>query len=669
MNAPLNTTHTLALAAIARGWKPKQPLTVSEWADANRILSAIGSAAPGEWKTSRTPYLREIMDQLSEHSSARKVVLMAASQVGKTEAASNWLGYIMAHAKGPAAVVMPTEKSMNDWASQKFDPMASETPAVARVLAKRTNSSSENSAARKRFTGGILYFKTAGSTAELKSTSLRYAIADEVDEYDWTTTQGDPLGLLEVRLTTFHDRKLFIASSPTVKDASRIEEEFEAGDRRRYHVPCPHCGELQPLAWGNLMIGKKPNAPRQVVDAWIVCRECGSEIYEYQKTDMLKEVGHGGFARWIAENPEGKYPSYHINALYSPLGLGLTWRELAVEWMDAQDDPAKLMRFMNTRLGETWADRSRDLKPNILAARAEPYQLRTVPPGCLVLTAGVDTQDDRLEIHILGHGQGDITWTLDYHVLHGNPADQALWDKLADYLNAVAFQNQQGRTLKLEASAIDTGGHHTHAVYDFVRSGRIRRAMATKGASTPGRSILGKPSHQDVKRNGQTTRRGVALYLIGADTAKHLLYNRLNGDDDRPPHERKVRFSQQLEAHFYDQLVAETFNPRKNRWEVKKGKRNEALDTWILALAASHHPELYLHKWRKSDWDRRRLMLEPDAQEVSGQVADLPTSAPATSTAPAAEEESAPPPPLPDAAARAFAAMLAARKNRHGERR
>lgn len=668
MNAPLNPAHTLALAAIARGWEPKHPLTVSEWADANRILSLIGSAAPGEWKTSRTPYLREIMDQLSEQSSARLIVLMAASQIGKTEAASNWLGYIMAHAKGPVAVVMPTEKSLNDWASQKFDPMAAETPAVARVLSKRTNSGGENSAARKRFVGGILYFKTAGSTAELKSTSLRYAIADEVDEYDWSTTQGDPLGLLEVRLTTFHDRKLFAASSPTLKDASRIEEMFEAGDQRRYHVACPHCNELQALAWGNIVIGKKPDNPRRVTDAWYVCRECGSVIYEHQKTDLLKEAGHGGRARWIAANPTASYPSYHINALYAPLGLGLSWRELAAEWMDAQDDPAKLMRFMNTRLGETWADRSRDLKPNILAARAEPYLLRTVPQGCLVLTAGVDTQDDRLEIHILGHGQGDITWTLDYHVLHGNPADDALWQKLADYLNAVVFQNARGRMLKLEATAIDTGGHHTHSVYEFARSGRVRRVLATKGASTPGRSILGKPSHQDVKRNGQTTRRGVALYLVGADTAKHLLYNRLDGDDARPPNERKVRFSQQLEPWFYDQLVSETFNPRKNRWEKKKGKRNEVLDTWILGVAASHHPELYLHKWRKSDWDRRRLMLEPDVPE-SAEEGDHDIIVPATAE-PAAATETAPPiPATPDAAARAFAAMLAARKNRHGERR
>lgn len=609
----MSVAHALAFRAARRAVRPKSPLTVSEWADANRILSGEGSAEQGQWKTSRTPYLREVMDALSEDSAHRKVVFMKSSQVGGTECGSNWLGYIMAHAKGPVAIVMPTEKSLNDWMAQKFDPMAKDTPCVANVLASRSNRAGDNSAQRKRFTGGIFYAKTAGSTAELKSTSLRYAIADEVDEYDWSTLQGDPLGLLEVRLTTFHDRKLFVVSSPTMKDASRIEEQFELGDRRRYLVPCPHCGERQHLKWSNVRWNK---TGIRCASAWYVCEECGAIIEEHYKGAMLAA------GKWVAHNPGAPWPSYHINALYSPLGLGLTWAELANEWIEAQDDPAKLMRFVNTRLGETWADRSHDVKPNVLQARAEPYELRTVPAGCLVLTAGVDVQDDRLEISIIGWGAGEKNWTIDYHVLPGNPADEKLWARLAEYLNAT-FANAHGKTLRIEATAIDTGGHHTHAVYAFVRSNAVRRAIAVKGASTPGRTILGKPSHQDVNWRGQTIKKGVALYSVGVDTAKHLLYNRLNGDADKDPNERKVHFSQQLEASYYDQLVAETFNPRRNRWEIKKGKRNEALDTWVYACAASHHPELYLHKWKAADWAARARMLEPTEEQAS-EAATMP---------------------------------------------
>ena len=601
----------LTLSAARRAIRPKRPLTVSEWSDANRVLSGEGSAEAGAWKTSRTPYLREVMDALSEESTVRKVVFMKSSQVGGTEAGSNWLGYIMTHAKGPVAIVMPTEKSLQDWMSQKFDPMAKDTPAIAEVMATRSNRAGDNSAFRKRFIGGIFYAKTAGSTAELKSTSLRYALADEIDEYDWSTLQGDPLGLLEVRLTTFHDRKLFVVSTPTMKDASRIEEQFELGDQRRFMIPCPHCDERQHLKWPNLRWKKEG---RVCSSAWYVCEHCGGEINEHHKAAMMSA------GQWLAHNPEGLWRSYHINALYSPIGLGLSWAELADEWIEAQDDPSKLMRFVNTRLGETWADRSHDLKPNILMARAEPYALRTIPIGCLVLTAGVDTQDDRLEVQIVGHGIGDKEWTVDYHVIPGNPAEQRVWDALADFLNA-EFTNAFGRAMRIEASAIDTGGHHTHAVYAFVRSQRVRRCMAIKGASQSGRTILGKPSHQDVNWKGQTIKKGVALYTVGTDTAKHLIYARLNGDADKDPAERKMHFSTELEPQYFDGLVSETYNPRKNRWEIKKGKRNEPLDTRVYAIAASHHPELYLHKWRQADWKRRAAMVEPEATPTSEAVA------------------------------------------------
>ena len=444
------------LKAAEKATRPKSPLTVSEWADGHRLLTSESSAEAGEWRTSRVPYLREIMDCLSEDSPVRKVVFQKSSQVGGTEAGVNWIGYIMAHAKGPTAIVMPTEKALSDWMSQKFDPMAAGTPAVRDVLASRSNRAGDNSAARKRFTGGIFYAKTAGSTTELKSTSLRYAIADEVDEYDWTTLQGNPLALLEVRQKTFHDRKLFVVSSPTVKDASRIEEQFELGDQRRYMLPCPHCGHRQHLVWGNVRWHLQNH---RVTRAWYVCQDCGAEIDEHQKPAMLAA------GKWQPHNPDALWRSYHINALYAPLGIGETWAELATQWLLAQNDLTKLVAFIKTVLGETWADSSRDIKVNDLLARVEPYSQRTVPPGCLVMTAGVDVQDDRLEIQITGWGSGNRSWLLDYHVLHGSPTSDALWMALAQYINGAVFENAYGKQLRIEATAIDTGGHHTHMVY------------------------------------------------------------------------------------------------------------------------------------------------------------------------------------------------------------
>jgi phage terminase large subunit GpA-like protein len=602
-------TYTAAYKAI----KPKARLTVSEWADTHRMLSEEGSAEPGQWKTSRNPPMREIMDALSEDAKGEKVVLMKPSQWGGTEIGSNFIGYIVDHAKGPAAVIMPTERSLNDWVSQKFDPMAKDTPAVNDAINKKSNRSSDNNAQRKKFLGGILYFKTAGSTAELKSTSLRYALADEVDEWEWSTNQGDPIRLLEIRLTAFHDSKLYLVSSPTMKDASHIEDEFDKGDQRRYHVPCNHCGELQVLKWQNLRWEKDLSNKNKVVRVYYACEHHGCVIEEFEKSKMLAN------GKWIAAAPHNRHRSYHINGLYTPIGLGKSWMQLVYEWIDAQDDPKDLMVFVNTRLAESFADRSHDIKPNVLKSRAEPYELRTIPIGCLIITAGVDVQDDRLEIQITGTGEGDKTWPVDYHVIPGNPAHDEVWHALTQYLLASKFTNAFGKSLRLEATAIDTGGHHTHKVYEFVRNAPrlgLIRVMACKGASTYGRTILGRPTLLDVNWKGQTIKKGVALYIIGADTAKHLLYNRLNGDVDKDASERKVHFSQHLEDSYFEGIVSETYNPRKNRWELKKGKRNEQLDTWILSLAASMHPEIYVHKWRKSDWERRRMMLEPVTEKT-----------------------------------------------------
>ena len=437
----------LVLAACERAIRPRPKLTVSEWADKHRILSQEGSAEPGEWRTSRTPYLREIMDQLSEHSRARKVVFKKSSQVGGTEVGSNFLGYVIAHAKGPVAVVMPTEKSLQDWMSQKFEPMARETPAVRDALATRSNRSADYSASRKRFVGGILYAKSSGSTADLKAASLRYGVADEVDEWVWATPQGDPLGMFAVRFTTFHDSKLYIPSSPTLKDASRIDEEYEGGDQRRYRVPCPHCEHAQPLQWGNLRWTAPVGRARHVEHAWYVCAECGAEIEEHHKGLML-ELG-----RWVPENEDAPYPSYHINALYSPAGLGLSWAELATEWIEAQLDPAKLMRFVNTRLGESWADRSRDIKHAALQARAEPVPRRSIPVGCLILTAGVDVQDDRLELQILGwgHQAGALRcWVVEYHVLPGRLSVKDLWEASNKGGGKAKFKTVEGEELTVE---------------------------------------------------------------------------------------------------------------------------------------------------------------------------------------------------------------------------
>lgn len=623
--------RAIFLGAMAVACKPRKRLTVSQWADAHRRLSNKASSEPGQWRTSRVPYLREPMDCLSVHSPVQSASIMKSAQTGFTEVALNWIGYVMDHAQAPMLAVVPTLDVRKRWVRQRVDPMLADTPTLAALFDSRRKRDGANAEEMKDFPNGMLVIGGANSPASLASMPIKYVVNDEVDRFPWEVGgEGDPLGLIRMRQANFPRRKELNISSPTVEGASRIEELFNAGDQRHYHVPCPHteCGELLVLKWKQLQwhIDK---ATGQVAHAWYVCEHCGAAIDEHHKTEMLKEVGHGGRARWIPKHPGRAARSYHINGLYAPLGLGLRWVELADNWLKAQGDKTKLKVFINTKLGEVWQDQDKKVDHRSLSERAEPYGLREIPLGCLLLTCGVDVQDDRLELQVLGHGRGKVTWTIDKLVLPGDPARDEVWDHLTDYL-IKPFTNQFGRELMIEATGIDTGGHHTQDVYNYVRSvtqnvynyvrsvkelqakRRPRRVMAMKGANTPGKPILtGRPLPQDVNHRNKYIKHGVLLWMIGTDTAKDLLNSRLKGDANHDAGSRLVRFSNALPEDFYLQLTAEVFDPERNKWVKLRNRRNEDLDTWIYGTAAAYHPEVRVHAMQPRDWARLELMLEP----------------------------------------------------------
>ncbi len=601
--ADLADGRSTFLAELARAARPRRRLTVSEWADAHRVLSPKGASEPGPWRTSRTPYLREIMDCLSARSPVRRIVFMKSAQVGATECGLNWIGYVLHHAPAPMLVVLPTLEVRKRWVRQRLEPLLTETPVLASIFDARRRRDGANAEDIKDFPGGMLVLGGANSPASLASMPIKYVLCDEVDRFPWEVGQeGDPLGLIDERTKTFPRRKVMLVSTPTVAEASRIEEEYLRTDRRRYHVPCPHCGEWLVLRWSQL------RWDRALTRAVYVCEHCGSEIEERHKPEMLAA------GRWVAEDPSrpADVRGYHINGLYAPLGLGHSWLELAREFVQVHDDKAKLKRFVNTALGETWEDRSRDVSPRELASRAEDWPSRLAPPGCMILTLGVDVQDDRLALLLTGWGRGETCYVLDWLELPGDPARPALWSRLSEYLHT-PVESAWGRPLRISAAAIDTGGHHTHDVYAFVRQTGDRRIMAVKGASTPGKPILSpRPKPQDVNWRGRTIPKGVRLWIVGTDTAKSTLFSRLAGDRDQPPEDRLVRFASDLDDDFYRQLTAEAFDPEKNRWVLRRGRRNEALDCWVYACAAAQHPEVRVHRLRDRDWDRLEATLKAD---------------------------------------------------------
>ena len=592
---------------FARACAPRKALTVSQWADAERKLSSKGSAMAGAWVTDRNPPLREPMDCMSARSGVRDVVLKFPIQFGKTEVAVNVLGYCMDHNPGPIMVCLPGEVSMNKWVAQKLHPAIEETPAMQRALTSVASRDASNTRTFKDFAGGQLYIEHAGSPQRLKSTSVRTLLVDEVDEFANNLSGGDdPVDMLNGRTSAFPGsyKRLYI-STPQIKGLSRIGYLFDKSDQRQYHVPCPHCGEMQPLEWAGLHWSDDCSR------AWYVCRECGAIIDEHHKTDMIAA------GRWVAANPGAASRGYHINCLYYPFGLGPRWHELAQMWVEAQNDPAKLKTFINDRLAEEWEDAAtRAVRHNAIADRAEAYPLRTAPDGVLRITAGVDTQDNRLAVQLVGWGVGMASFVLDYVELPGDPADDAVWAALTDLLNR-PISHACGGLMTVDAVLIDTGGHRGEAVKHWVRQRRVRRPMAGFGAVANTAPVLGKGKLVDVNWRGQFDKRGVSLYQVGTVAAKHWLYGRLSTDADRDSAQRLFRCSQDLDAAYFTGLVSETYNPAKNRFEKRRGARNEPLDTWVYAYAAAHHPELRLHRWRQHEWDIARKQLLARAEKAS----------------------------------------------------
>lgn len=587
-----NAAH-LVNATRAHAYAPRKIQTVSEFADAEIRLSKKGSAEPGPWHTSRNPPLQEPMDCMSARSHVKDVVLMFPIQFGKTSVAVHALAYHMANGSGPVMVCLPGEVSMNKWVNQKLNPMIEETPIVQKALITQNSRNSANTKEFKDFIGGQLYLEHAGSPSRLKSTTVKFLIVDELTEFAGNLISGDdPVMLLEDRTSAFPAtyKRLYI-SSPGIKGICRTDEMYQKSDQRRYFMPCPHCNAEILFEWSGLHWTEGGR------DVRYVCPECACEIEEHYKTDMIKK------GRWIATNPGPKLRGYHINALYYQIGLGPRWATLVDIWLQAFNDLARLKSFLNSRLAVTWEDPSmRAVKMNVIADRAEAYKLRVAPVGVACITAGVDTQDDRLEVQLIGWGKGMAAWVLDYVVLWGDPADEAVWVALTELLNK-PIEHVNGHKLPIMATAIDAGGHRTEAVKDYVRKRMIRRPMVIFGAVPNNAPVISRPKAQDINWKGVFTKHGVHIHHVGTVAIKNVLFGRLATDGDKENALRLMHFSEDLPHEYFGGLTSETFDPRTNRFIKKRGARNEPLDTAVYAFAAAHHHELRLHLYTKTRWE------------------------------------------------------------------
>ncbi|MAE21827.1 MAG: terminase [Pseudomonas sp.] len=555
--------------AIAQRSKPRPKLTVSQWADEFRIISA-GNAEPGRYRTDRAPYQREPMDCASDPK-VNRITLQWGAQLGKTEIINNIIGYGIHQNPRSQMMMHPTQGDLNTWLETKLNPLLTDTPEVAELVAKPRARDGVNNNRMKSYPGGFLMFAWSGSPNTMRGRSAPVILCDEVDGYE-ATPEGDPINLLEQRSATFGDQRLLVVTStPTIKGASRVEDSFHLGDQRRFYLPCPHCGEYQTLKWGQVTWLKDDNGDPIVDSAVYACEACGGSIEDGHKMAMLRR------GEWRAERPFRGHASFHLSELYSPFRK---WRDIVQSFLDKKASH-DLQSFVNVSLAETWEEEGERVDASPLYHRREFYKSE-VPKDALVLTAGVDVQDDRLEASVYGFGLEGEKWLIRHTVLEGHPGRPELWKRLDEFL-LQSYRHETGVFMKVAAASVDSGGHYTDQVYKFCKERSFRHVYAIKGSSQRAAPIVSRPSTSNKAK--------VKLYSIGVSTAKELIYGHLKIDKPGPGYVHFPRDAAFIDEEFFEQLTAEK---RVTKYVkgfavqefIKTRPRNEALDCFVYALAA-----------------------------------------------------------------------------------
>lgn len=553
--------------AFASRCRPKPHLTVSEWADRHRMIPPGTSPEPGAWRTDRVEYLREILDAFSDPT-VERVVVQAASQIGKTEIFLNVMGYFAHQDPSPILFVQSTEDAMRHFSKERIKPMFDSSPAL-RGLLEEGERNPDNTIMLRQFPGGLLACAWAGSATSLASRPIRVVLGDELDRWpDSTGRDGDPWPQAVQRTSNFYNAKVGAVSTPTVEGFSAIERLFEDSDQRHYHVPCPHCGAPQVLHWSGIQY-KNAAGEDDPDNAWYRCAECKGRIEERHKPAMIR------WGRWIAEKPEDPNRGYQISALYSPW---VRWATLAREWIKANSerDSRGLQAFINLRLGELWQEAAQKITVESLEKNRETYEAR-VPAGVLFATSGVDVQDNRFELEVVGWGVGRESWGVEYIVIPGDTSLPETWNRL-DAALALTFPRDDGRLVPVVCTCIDSGGHRTQECYQFAQTRLVRNIFASKGYAGPGRPVAGKASVSNQLR--------INLIPIGVDTAKEAVFSRLAQPTEGPGY-CHFPIGHGYDDEYFKGLISERRVVRggKRVWE-KIRARNEPLDVRVLATAA-----------------------------------------------------------------------------------
>lgn len=572
---------------------PPDDLTVSQWAEAKRRLSAESAAEPGPWRTERTPYLREPMDAFTDPK-VRHIVMVAASQVGKSEFLNNCIGYIIDEDPGSILFIHPTTIDAQEYSKLRIAPMLRDSPALRQKIAAPKSRDSHNTILQKAYPGGILTMCGSTEAHALASKPIRYVFGDERDR--WATSagnEGDPWDLAMARQTTFYNAKAVEVSTTTIKNASAIEAAYYTGTMERWNSKCPHCGEYHEIRWSDIRfeydeIIVSHKKTYKVKKVYYTCPGCGCISTEAE----MKRAP----AKWIAENPEAYGQgsrSFWLNAFVSQWA---SWESIVLKYLNALGSTKKMQVVFNTCFGEPWEDRGDIEDEDSLLARREDYgkdkngEPVELPPGVLVLTAGVDTQDDRMEYEIVGHGFFGETWGIEKGIVMGRPDDDATWNKLDEVVFDRVMRFENGVGLRVSMSFVDEGGHFTQSVRAQCNTRISKKVFCIKGMPGQDKPYISPPKKQKIFVN-QIAVGTCWQYQLGVDSGKEIIMDNLRV---QTPGQKYCHFPKRDDygSAYFAGLLSETkvYDPNKKQpWSWKKipgHERNEPLDCRNYALAA-----------------------------------------------------------------------------------
>ncbi len=550
--------------------RPPPRLTVSQWADEFRRLSPESAAEPGRWRTDRAPYQRGIMDAVNDPT-VREIVVMKSAQVGWTEILGNIVGFHVDRDPAPILLIQPTLEMAEAWSKDRLAPMVRDTPALKGKIKDARSRDSGNTLLHKQFPGGHVTIAGANSPAGLASRPIRVVLCDEVDRYPPSAgTEGDPISLARKRSTTFWNRKLLMGSTPTVKDASRIEAAFLASDQRYYLVPCPHCGTEDRLRWQNV---RWPEGRPE--EAHYVCPHCGAVIEDTDKLRMLES------GRWEASTEFNGVAGFHLSELYSPW---VSFGAMARAFTEAKSNPEMLRTWVNTSLGETWVERGEAPKWEAVAKLRTGYASGEVPAGAIALVAGVDVQTNRLVWVVRAFGRSMTSWLVGHGELFGETDQQEVWLRLHELLE----DGVGGHPIRL--ACVDSG-FRADMVYQFAR--REPRVRATKGHDVLAAPI--RPAKIDLTYGGRKVPGGLTLWHVDAGYFKAWVHGRIEWPVGEPG---AWHLPEDTSDDYCRQIVSEsriTLPSGKRIWK-RHDPNNHYLDAEALAAAGAHMLQIHRAK-------------------------------------------------------------------------